>query len=84
MYDIPTTLTRITNHVGVATVTQWHTAEPKPGSVVLVHGEHGTAWQRYFEDDMWHRVGGGRARPWTWLLSQRNVMLAYDAPARRD
>ncbi len=29
-------------------------AEPNPGSVVLTEGEFGTAWQRYFNDGLWH------------------------------
>lgn len=58
--------------------------QPEPGSVVLSGGEHGTAWQRYFSDGMWHRVGGGKARTWTELLAKRNLVLVYDAPVRDE
>lgn len=56
--------------------------EPRPGSIVLVHGEFGTAWQRQFSTGLWTRAGGGRARDWAWLMTQRNVLLAYAAPVR--
>lgn len=56
--------------------------EPQPGSVVLSDGEHGTAWQRYFSDGLWHRVGGGKARTWAEVLTKRNLVLVYDAPER--
>lgn len=56
--------------------------EPLPGSVVLSDGEYGTAWQRYFSDDLWHRVGGGRTKDWAELLTKRNLVLVYDAPER--
>lgn len=58
--------------------------EPQPGSVVLTNGEWGTAFQRYFNDGLWHRVGGGRGRTWEWMLTQRNVVLVYDAPTRKE
>jgi hypothetical protein len=59
-------------------------AEPFPGSVVLSSGEYGTAWQRYFSDGLWHRVGGGRAKTWEDMLRKRNLVLVYDAPYRQD
>lgn len=58
--------------------------EPLPGSVVLTNGEYGTAWQRYFSDGLWHRVGGGRALFWADLLTKRNLVLVYDAPERNE
>jgi hypothetical protein len=58
--------------------------QPRPGSVVLTNGEYGTAWQRYFSDSLWHRTGGGRPRPWWWLVQQRNLVLVYDAPERKE
>lgn len=57
-------------------------AEPAPGSVVLTQGEFGTAWQRWFHDGRWHRAGSSQAKDWEWFLTQRNVVLAYDAPVR--
>lgn len=57
-------------------------AEPLPSSIALTQGAHGTAWQRYFSDGLWHRVGGGRARTWAEMLSERNLVLVYDADAR--
>lgn len=59
------------------------TVEPKPGSIILIHGEHGTAWQRQFKGGLWVRVGGGRPRDWAWVMGQRRVFLVYDAPARQ-
>lgn len=58
------------------------TEEPEPGSVVLVNGRHGTAWQRYFDDGLWHSVRGGRPRTWGEVSQMRNMLLAYDAPTR--
>lgn len=56
--------------------------EPNPGSVVLTDGEWGTAWQRFFHDGLWHKVGGGRAFTWARLLEERNLVLVYDARER--
>lgn len=56
--------------------------EPLPGSVLLTEGEFGTAWQRYFNDGLWHRVGGGSGKPWEFFLTKRNVVLVYDAHER--
>lgn len=63
---------------------EYHDVEPEPGSVVLLHGEHGTAWQRQFSDGLWHRVGGGRPRQWESLLANRNVVLVYGAAVRQE
>ena len=56
--------------------------EPEPGSVVLVNGEFGCAWQRQFDDGSWRSVRGGRPRAWSWLLTRRNLVLVYDAAVR--
>lgn len=57
--------------------------EPNPGSVVLVNGEFGMAWQRRFDDGLWHPTGNaGRGREWTWMLTHRNLTLVYDCAAR--
>lgn len=58
--------------------------EPHPCSVVLSDGEHGTAWQRYVSDGLWHRVGGGKGRTWEEMLAKRNLVLVYDAPERGE
>lgn len=58
-------------------------AEPNPGSVVLTEGEFGTAWQRYFSDGKWHRVGGAATRTWEQLCATRNLVLVYEAEVRR-
>lgn len=58
-------------------------AEPEPGSVALTGGDWGTAWQRNFSDGLWHstrRKGGPKT--WDWLLTRRNLRLAYDAEPR--
>lgn len=77
-------LTYVTDDRGRPMLDGDDAAEPLPGSVVLTDGEFGTAWQRYFADGMWHRVGGGsgRGKPWSFFLSKRNVVLAYDAHER--
>ncbi len=56
--------------------------EPRPGSIVLVDGEFGTAWQRHFDDGLWHCSRGGRARPYDTVLAERNVVLVYSAADR--
>lgn len=58
--------------------------EPPFGSVALTHGDWGTAYQLFFSDGLWHRVGagGGSARTWAWLCRQRNVRLVYEARVR--
>lgn len=58
-------------------------SEPLPASVVLVDGEWGHAFQRHFDDGLWHPVRSrGRARDWGWILTKRNVVLVYDAAPR--
>ena len=56
--------------------------EPERGSIIMTHGDWGTAYQRFFSDGLWHRVGGGGGRTWDWVLRQRSVRLVYDAPVR--
>lgn len=78
---------QITDNLGrfVWSQTTEDTAEPEPGSVVLTGGDWGTAWQRQFNDGLWHstRKRGG-PKTWEWLLSRRNVRLAYDAEPRPE
>lgn len=57
-------------------------AEPEPGSVVLTDGIHGTAWQRFFSDGLWHPTRGGGSKAWEKLLQRRNVVMVYEAPVR--
>ena len=56
--------------------------EPEPGSVLLVNGRFGQAWQRRFDDGLWHSTGGGRGRTWAHMLTYRNLVLIYDAEPR--
>lgn len=58
------------------------TIQPEPGSIVLTEGDFGTAWQRQFDSGLWKRIGGGQARDWKWLTTQRRLRLVYDAPPR--
>lgn len=58
--------------------------EPTMGSVVLVGGEYGTAFQRHFSDGKWHRTGGGRPKSWAFMLNQRNLVLVYEPAERRQ
>lgn len=57
-------------------------AEPEPDSLVLINGQHGTAWQRHAADGLWHSTRGGKAKAWAEILASRNVVLVYDAPVR--
>lgn len=43
-------------------------AEPGIGSVVMLHGIEGTAWQRLRSDGLWHSVNGEVAE-WRDLLA---------------
>lgn len=81
MSDTITDLIHLTDGRG-KTIPDVDLDEPLPGSIVMHHGEYGTAWQRYFSDGMWHRVGGGACKDWEWLLTKRNLVLVYDAPVR--
>lgn len=96
-HDYPTLLFTRANIYGLLPITNSHRSivleqdceegltEPNPGSVVLIHGRHGTGWQRSFEDPhMWRSMDGGRARPWSWIVRQRAVYLAYGATTRED
>ncbi len=56
--------------------------EPNPGSVVLTDGVFGTAWQRHFDDGLWHCSRGGRARTFDFVMAERNVVLVYLAGDR--
>ena len=60
--------------------------EPEPGSVVLVKGAYGTAWQRFFSTGRWHPVRGNYSLSWEQMLASpltnRNLVLVYDAPKR--
>jgi hypothetical protein len=58
--------------------------EPEPGSVVLVNGAFGQAWQRRFDDRLWHSTGGGNGKTWERMLTYRNLVLVYDAAERED
>lgn len=53
--------------------------EPTHGSIVLVHGKTGTAFQRMFSDGLWHSVTG-RVATWPEILVMPNVVMAYNAP----
>lgn len=60
--------------------------EPECGSVVLVKGMYGTAWQRFFSTERWHPVRGNYSLSWEQMLASpltnRNLVLVYDAPKR--
>jgi hypothetical protein len=44
------------------------TIQPPFGSVVLLHGTSGTAWQRFHSDGLWHSTQGGQPLGWKRLL----------------
>lgn len=82
-YDIETGPVWITDHLGRLVWADEDQSEPEPGSVVLINGDWGTAFQRNFTDGLWHttrRRGGPKT--WEWLLARRNLRLAYDAEPR--
>lgn len=74
----------LTDHRGHALVPEDDRHEPLPGSVVLTEGLHGTAWQRHFNDGLWHSSRGGTPRHWASLISKRNLILVYDADKRTE
>lgn len=84
-YDLNSGPEHITDHLArfVWCVAPEDQTEPEPGSVVLLGGDWGTAWQRNFSDGLWHstRRRGG-PKDWAWLLSRRNLRLVYDAERR--
>ena len=55
--------------------------EPEPGSILMVDGLYGVAWQRFFSDNKWHSTTGAK-RSFATLMEQRNVWLVYSAPVR--
>lgn len=59
-------------------------AEPEVGSVVLLNGLTGIAYQRQAESGQWHRAGGGAPRSWDWIMGSRSVCLVYPALARKS
>lgn len=72
----------LTDHRGAQLLPEDERFEPEPGSIVLVRGNHGTAMQKFFSDGLWYAVGRTTGMTWEWILSQRNVVLVYDASER--
>lgn len=61
--------------------------EPPLGSVVLAHGETGTAVQRFHRDGLWHPADDPhRLMTWTELLewSDGPVIVVYAAPEEKS
>jgi hypothetical protein len=55
---------------------------PAPGSVLLVDGLLGTAWQRHRSDGKWHAATTAKSRTWgSFFHDCRNVVLVYAAAA---
>lgn len=52
--------------------------EPPSGSVVMVQGRTGTAYQRFHSDGMWHGTTG-QVLPWVELVA-REARAKRDAP----
>jgi hypothetical protein len=55
--------------------------EPLVDSVVLTDGPHGHALQRH-TDGLWYPVKSGKGRTWDEVMTNRNVVLVYDAEPR--
>lgn len=47
--------------------------EPPHGSVILLNGPTGTAWQRHYRDGLWHPTTINASYPWAHLLDTRAV-----------
>lgn len=75
-------LPRLTDDRGSLTPWGEEIIEPLPGSIVLTNGMHGTAYQRLFSDGLWHSAHSRIGFTWKDMLGERNLLLAYDAPAR--
>lgn len=73
-------MTELTDTFGIPFV---EIDQPEPGSVLMVGGPHGVAWQRHFSDGRWHSTTGG-TRSFRSLMRQRNVVLIYAATAREE
>lgn len=58
--------------------------EPLPGSIALSEGMYGTAWQRHFNDGLWHSTRGSATATWSEMLTKRNLVLVYDADEREQ
>lgn len=56
--------------------------EPERGSIVLVKGPHGTAWQRFFDDGLWYSARGKEGRTWEQMLTSPGLVLVYEAGPR--
>jgi hypothetical protein len=55
--------------------------EPPCGSVVLLHGTTGTAYQRQFSTSAWQPANGGVSLRWEQLFDHgRRPLLVYRAP----
>ncbi len=77
------TLLKITDDQGTFLLDEDSGYEPLPGSIIMTEGAHGTAWQRWFGDGLWHRCGSSQKKDWAYLLTKRNVVLVYDADERK-
>jgi hypothetical protein len=83
---MPTRLTRlirVTDDQGALVLDEQTSYEPLPGSIIMTEGVHGTAWQRWHCDGLWHRCGSSQKKDWDYLLTKRNVVLVYDADQRQ-
>lgn len=76
-------LIRVTDDQGMLMLDIEDSSEPLPGSIIMTEGIHGTAWQRWFGDGLWHRTGSSQKKDWAYLLTKRNVVLVYDADERK-
>lgn len=74
---------QLTDTFGIPTVEGDEIDQPLPGSLLMVGGLHGVAWQRHFSDGKWHSTTGA-TRSFRSLLGQRNVVLVYNATPRES
>lgn len=55
--------------------------EPPEGSVVLIHGDTGTAYQRLYRTGMWHPTSGAISLDWAELWQKSDqIILIHAAP----
>ena len=69
-----------------AEVVELLATEPPAGSVVLLHGNAGTAWQRLAKGGMWHSATSAAVHPhgvnWIYLNQQGRKPIVIHVPSQ--
>jgi len=77
-----TRLIPITDDRGRPMVPEDECFEPECGSIVLVKGPQGTAWQRFFDTGLWYSARGKEGRTWEQMLASPGLVLVYEVGPR--